>query len=335
MNDLIKIAVSLLPVFLFLGALIVFDSYKLVKLPSLLVTIAAGCAVALICMGINTRLLNLWPMEFKTFAKYVAPVIEELLKAVYIVFLVRLKRVGFMVDAAIYGFAIGAGFAFVENIFYLQTIPSSHILVWIVRGFGTAIMHGTTTAIFAILSKNLSARTSTETLMIFLPGWGVAILTHSVYNHFFLPPVLVTVSFLIVLPLLMMVIFERSEKATQNWLGIGFDTDVDLLAMIISGNISETRIGRYLQSLKSSFPGEAVADMLCFLRIHLELAVRAKGTLLMRESGFKVAADPEVKAKFEELKYLEKSIGKTGKLAIAPFLHTSSRDLWQMNMIVS
>jgi hypothetical protein len=30
---------------------------------------------------------------------------------------------------------------------------------------------------------------------------------------------------------------------------------------------------------------------------------------------------------------LEKNIGKTGKLAIAPFLHTGSRDLWQLHLL--
>ncbi len=29
------------------------------------------------------------------------------------------------------------------------------------------------------------------------------------------------------------------------------------------------------------------------------------------------------------MKFLEKSIGKTGKLALKPFLHMSRQDLWQ------
>jgi len=53
----------------------------------------------------------------------------------------------------------------------------------------------------------------------------------------------------------------------------------------------------------------------------------------MRQSGFDPASDPEIKTKFEELEYLQKSIGKTGKLAILPFLRTSSRDLWQLYLI--
>ena len=54
---------------------------------------------------------------------------------------------------------------------------------------------------------------------------------------------------------------------------------------------------------------------------------------MMREAGFDAAPDPNLKATFEELRYLEKSIGKTGLLALHPFLHTSRRDLWQLNLL--
>ncbi len=142
-----------------------------------------------------------------------------------------------------------------------------------------------------------------------------------------------TLGQLILLPIIIAVVFRHSEKITREWLEIGFDSDVWLLEYINTGNISDTKIGKYLHSLKDKFPGEIVADMLCLLRIHLELAVRAKGILMMREVGFENPIDPEIKQKFTELKYLEKNIGKTGKLAMSPILHTTSQDLWQMYLL--
>ena len=41
----------------------------------------------------------------------------------------------------------------------------------------------------------------------------------------------------------------------------------------------------------------------------------------------------EVDDTFVELRYLEKSIGRTGMLALQPFIHTSTRDLWQLNLL--
>jgi protease PrsW len=74
--------------------------------------------------------------------------------------------------------------------------------------------------------------------------------------------------------------------------------------------------------------------MMCLLRLRAELGIRAKGLLMAREAGFDAApADRAVHDTFVELRYLEKSIGRTGMLALQPFIHTSTRDLWQLNLL--
>jgi hypothetical protein len=108
---------------------------------------------------------------------------------------------------------------------------------------------------------------------------------------------------------------------------------MELLEEIRSGRVSKTRVGHYLQTLRQRFRGEIVADMLCFLRIHLELSIGAKGILLMQSAGLRVGPDVEIRAKLDELKYLERSLGKTGRLAIRPFFRLTRRDLWQLYML--
>lgn len=329
---LIKITLSLFPVLIFLLALVSLDSYKLVRLIAVIQAIYVGGVVAIGAYFLNTWLSPLFADTIFSYTRYVSPVIEETLKAIFIVYLIQANKVGFLVDSAIYGFAVGAGFAVIENIYYLQSLQQSNLLVWLIRGCGTAVMHGGTTAIFAILFKSLSERYNNKLITI-LPGLIPAIFIHSLFNHFILPPVLTTIVQLITLPLILTAIFSHSEKMVRNWLELGMDSDVKLLEYILSGNIAETKIGRYLLSLKSKFPGEVVADMLCFLRIHLELAIRAKGVLLLRNAGFRATLDPEIKEKFAELKFLEKNIGTTGKLALSPILRTSTRDLWQLYLV--
>jgi hypothetical protein len=169
--------------------------------------------------------------------------------------------------------------------------------------------------------------------LAFLPGLAIAIGIHSLFNHFVLSPVANTVAQMLVLPAVLALIFNQSEKALRDWLEVGLDTDVRILEDITTGTISKTKPGQYLESLRSRFPGEIVADMLCLLRIHLELAARAKGILLMRQVGFAVPLDPETKERLAELRFLEKSIGTTGRLALAPILHGTSRDLWQLYVV--
>jgi len=212
-------------------------------------------------------------------------------------------------------------------------LHSSNIVLWIVRGFGTAALHGATTALLGIISKGLADRRSSQRPWVFLPGVITAIAIHALYNHFIIPPVWSTAGLLTILPLVLIVVFQRSEKATRLWLGRGMDADAELLDLIVSDRIAATPVGIYLQTLKDKFPGTMVADMLCLLRIHCELALGAKGILLMREAGIKPPVNPEITAKFEELRFLEKSLGKTGRLAMAPFLKTSRHDMWQLYTI--
>jgi len=323
-----------LPVILFLVTLVFYDSYKLVRFRFILFIIFLGCVAAGVSYWLNTGVLHFFEIDKVSLSRYGAPVIEELLKAVFLLYLIKAKRVGFMVDAAIFGFALGAGFALTENMFvyFVREDPLS-LSTWVIRGAGTAVMHGGTTAIFGIISKNVSDRKSSDKLPIFVPGLLIAIVIHSFYNHFFVKPEVLTLMILITFPLLIIAVFAASEKSLKKWLGTGFDADMELVKLINSGDFTQSNIGRYIQSLKGAFPGRVVADMLCYLRIHVELAIRAKGILLIRNAGFSVTRDPEVSAKFDELKYLEKSIGKTGKLALLPFLHKSTRDLWQLYMI--
>jgi RsiW-degrading membrane proteinase PrsW (M82 family) len=324
---------GLLPVCCFLAALVYLDSYKLVAMKWVLGAIVLGCGAGVASYPLNMLGLQWLDVDFTAYTRYVAPFVEEALKALIVWTLMRNNRIGFLVDAAIFGFAVGAGFAIFENLYYLTILPDMKMGTWIVRGFGTAIMHGGATAIFAVISHTMFEQYPTAGRLTLLPGLLIAAITHSVFNHFFFSPIVNTALVLGILPLLFAVVFDRSDKTLSDWLGAGFDANTELLELINSGELSSSKVGHYLQSLREKFEGPVVADLLCYLRLHTELSIRAKGLLMMRESGFMNKAGEETRAKLEEMKYLEKSIGRTGKLAIKPFLRMSQKDLWQFYML--
>jgi RsiW-degrading membrane proteinase PrsW (M82 family) len=325
---MIRIAVSLIPVLAFLVMLIFLDNYKLLKPISIFKAIGFGMLAAVFCYFLNRIFLSTFREE--TLSKYIAPILEESAKALLPLILIKKGKIGFLVDAAIIGFAVGSGFALLENIYYLNQLQNSNIMLWIFRGFGTAILHGGNTAIFALISIYLTGKYKQIKLVHFLPGLLVAIVIHSFFNHFFLPPLMNTMLQVLVLPLLLIGIFSISEKGMSKWLQSGFDSDVTMLGFLKSGKFSETIQGKYLSGFRNSFSGEVVLDLYCYLRIYLELAIRAKGVLMLRESGLKVDLDDEIKAKFKELLFLEKSIGKAGKAILKPLLNSSQKDLWQI-----
>ncbi len=328
----VNAALGLLPVLAFLGVLIFLDSYKLVKLNYVIRALVAGMLAALVGMFVNLLLLEWTDLSLQIFVRYVAPLVEEVLKIGFVVYLMRTHKIGFLVDAAIFGFAVGAGFALVENIYYLRSLQDSNILLWTVRGFGTAAMHGGTTAIAAMITKFFAEGYQYAKWAV-LPGLIAATVIHSFYNHFFLPPLIATAVSMIVQPLLIILIFGQSEKATEHWLGTGLDTDLQTFEAITRGKVLETKVGKYLESLNDHFPYNVVADLFEYLKIHLELSMQAKGIMLARKLGVITQTDEHTKSMFEELKVLDERIGPTAKLAIHPFLRRSNRELWEIHML--
>ena len=326
---------TFLPVLVFLAALVFFDTFRLVRPRRIGLALLTGAACGLVVFIVNSSLMSLLKWEVVTFAIFIAPVVEEILKGLYLWWLVRTGRAGFMIDAAILGFATGAGFAMAENLYYLDALPDAPLLVWIIRGFGTAIMHGGATATFAILMRSIADQRRPGSPAVWLPGLTLAIVFHSAFNRFMIWPVHTTIALLVVLPVVLALVFRNGERRLRHWLGVGFDHDTELLALIRDGEVSQTPLGRYLVSLRGAFRPDAVADMLCLLRLQAELSIRAKGILVLKEHGLAPRPDPEIKEKLEEVRWLEQSVGRTGLLAMRPICLWRNANVWQRHLLES
>jgi len=331
---ILKILVSLIPVFLLLGMLLFLDSMKLVSKGILLLCLTWGAMSAGLSFFFNTFLLGKLDVTFETYSGFIAPVVEEVLKMGLLLLLIKKNRIGFMIDGAIYGFSIGAAFAFCENLFYLfhYSGTEGNLMVWITRGFGTAVMHSGTTAIVAIIAMSALNRQNKLGMAVFT-GTLLAIFIHSLFNQFLVSPLISTLIVLLVVPVSMSLIFQFNEKSIRNWLEMEFDTEASVLRMIKKGRFADTRAGAFLVSVRHHFPKDVVLDMYCFISLYLELSMKAKSYIMLKENDFEIVVDPEIPAKLIELKALEKNIGRAGYLAIAPVLRLNHKDLWKLSLL--
>ena len=328
-----SLVAGFVPVVAFLLGLHLMDSYKLVHRQALFLALAGGVAAALLAFVANRSVLDFAGVSPGLLRAWIAPILEELLKAALVVWFVNTDRVGFVVDAAVLGFAVGTGFALAENLYYANALRDPTLALWLVRGLGTAIMHGTATALFAIFGKGLSDRDVHLGALAFGPGILLAVVVHAAFNQLSGSPFVTTAILLATSPVLLLAAFEYSERATREWLSSGFDGEMEMLESILDGVVEETAVGRYLDTLRTRFDPMVVADLFCLLTIHLELSLRAKGMLIARAAGVHVPVDDSVRANLEEMKYLEKAVGPVGCLAILPLRRTSRRDLWQILLL--
>ena len=328
-----NILFSFVPVILLLTFLFLLDSFNLVRVKTLVLCLFWGVACATCGFFLNKSIQNLIELDFSFYSRYVAPVIEECLKATFIFYLISKKKIGFIIDGAIYGFAIGAGFSVLENIYYLfQSPPEYNLLTWIIRGVGTAVMHGGCTSFFAILFVGAISR-SENRILAFLPGLLLAILFHSGFNHFPFNPVLQTLLILLLLPFAFVLVFSLSNAKLQKWLEIEFNSEVEILNMIRKGDFGSTKAGKYLKSLKEQFTSETIFDMYCYIDLYLELSIKAKRNLMLKENEFPIIVEDDLQLKLTELTQLRKQIGKIGELALAPLIRMNYRNLWKLNQL--
>jgi len=329
----VDVIVALVPVVAFLATLTVMDSFRLVRWRWIALALGWGACAAAAALSFHAQLLRTHAVPGAILTRYIAPLTEETAKAIFVAVLVATARIGFLVDAAVLGFSVGTGFAVVENLTYLRVMPDAPAMVWVVRGLGTAMLQGGTTAIVAIVSKALTDRNPERLGVAFAPGWAAAVAIHSLFNHRLLPPVAQALLVLGALPLLVLWIFSRSERATREWIGAGMDLDLTLLDLIASEHFASTRFGRYLVELRARFPGAVVADMFCLLRVELELSIQAKALLLAREAALEVPVDDDLDASLAEREYLKQSIGTLGLLALKPLQVTTHRDRWHRHLL--
>jgi RsiW-degrading membrane proteinase PrsW (M82 family) len=331
---LVRAPIALLPVLLFLAGLVQLDGYKLVRMRMMLALMATGAVAAGLSYLLNNIAFVQFQGSFVTYSRYVSPWIEESLKAALLVFLIRTRRVGLPVDAGIAGFAIGTGFAVIENLYYLAARPHTVLAVQVIRGFGTAIMHGGTAAILAMISNTLYERRPSAGVQLLLPGLFAAVALHTGYNYLLVRPALATLATLLVLPFVIYLVFDHSERVLRNWIESDLESDVKRLEAISTGTFLDSPSGRYLRALRDRFKGEQLADMLCYLRVHGELAVRAKGLLLLRETGMpEPPLDTQTRDRLAELSQLERAIGKTGMLALRPLMKATGKEIWQLTLL--
>ena len=340
MDVLLKAITALAPVIILLGVLDRFDVFNLIRMRVIMLLVLSGALAACVAYVANGGVLAGFPIPIGAYSRYGAPIVEESLKAAPIIALFVMNRLGFKLDAAIAGFAVGAGFSVAENLWYLQTYGSANYSAWLVRGLGTAVMHGGATALFAVISHEMSerqvqakAQTYRFNPLLFLPGLALAAAVHSAFNHAADAPVAAMALTLVLVPGVIFLTFMRSGAATQQWLKADADAHRAALASIRAGTFAESDAGRAIHAHTARLSSELAADAFAYAEVKTELVLRAEELILAAQQGTPAVLTPHDRAKCARLDALERQLGWPLLTAIAPHLSFSRNDLWELSQL--
>lgn len=336
---LTKAFIAIAPVVTLLVVFDRLDAFNLIGAREISILLAVGGAAAAFSFFANLRVMDGFPIGFSSYTRYVSPIIEESLKAAPVVYLFARNRLGFKVDAAIAGFAVGAGFSVIENIWYLFTITDANVSAWLVRGFGTAVMHGAATAIFAIISHEMTERQAESSAAVyrfepmqFVIGLLTATVIHSAFNHFPHQPLVIMALTLLLAPATIFLALIRSDRAAQQWLAADHAAHAKLLTDIRAGRFAETPLGQEINAIATRM-GPAAADARAYIELKTELILRAEELIHAAQAGEHVTPTDLDRDKFTKLDALERRLGKAALAALAAPLGFTRNDLWELSRL--
>jgi RsiW-degrading membrane proteinase PrsW (M82 family) len=115
----------------------------------------------------------------------VAPIVEEILKSLILIYLGRRPDFTYFVDGAIYGFAAGIGFSILENIWYIMQPENAGqgVALVISRSFSTCLMHGSASALVGVSIGRFRYGHGRTRIVANILGWGAAMVLHSTFNR--------------------------------------------------------------------------------------------------------------------------------------------------------
>ena len=324
---MISFVAALLPVVVYIFVVYELDSFALLNVKKLLLLVGFGMLAALVCFGLFW-VLDAFVAERTSEILY--PVIEELVKSAPLLILARKKRIVFFIDSVICGAALGGGFSILENVFYL-VLGDLEMGTVLFRGLEVALIHMGCTALMAAsfmfmvrlaerAKGHLSIKKADMAMAVLL--FVAPLVIHVLHNALHFNPFLQFFFLFATMAGLLFWTYQYDGDMIHRWLDRGLDKQVSLLQSIKEGHLGDTKTGEYLMSVKESFPPEVFFDVICYVQLNVELSVAAKSRFMMREAGLDMPLEPEqvstYLSQFEEFKILEKNLGKTARMTIAP-----------------
>jgi len=178
---------------LFLYIIYVLDLYSSGSFRTVVTCFVWGLIAFALALGTNTAIKDyllqgaLGIDSYRAFTLtvvLVAPIAEEILKSLALLYYVRRPDFTYFVDGAIYGFAAGIGFSVLENLWYMsQPAAAGQGLVLVIsRAFSTCLMHGSASALVGVSIGRFQYGHGRTRVLSTIVGWAAAISLHVGFN---------------------------------------------------------------------------------------------------------------------------------------------------------
>lgn len=180
---LIAIFIAFTIPLLFLFFLRKFDLFSTGKFSVNIFTVMWGVVAYALAAQINPAMVNAGWVTWDQVIRITAPILEEILKAIILIYLVQRADFNYVVDGALYGFGAGIGFAIIENYEYVSGSPEIALTIALARVFSTNLVHATGSGVIGTALAYRRGNASWRGVVaVILGGYAFSIIFHMVFN---------------------------------------------------------------------------------------------------------------------------------------------------------
>ncbi len=312
MTSVIALVIAAIIPLGFLYAIKAIDFYQTGSLKFIAISGAWGIIAYLLAAQINPALIGKGILSKDAVLRFAGPAIEEILKGLILLFLVRRTDFKYFLDGAIYGFASGIGFAIFENFEYVLGHQSVAIELAISRVLSTNLIHATGSALIGIaLGLARFDRSALYRTLYLLGGLTLAISIHSGFNNMVNDGVALLFAFAAGFAGAGIIYFaaRRGLKDEKSWV----HEKISVTEGVTSGEAKVVQrledADELLGSLATRFGADKASQCEKFLMMQAQLAIQVKMTEKMQDPKMRLAIEAQMNELHNKMNEARKEVG--------------------------
>ncbi len=290
------------------------DLYKTGEFRILLVCFAAGVLAYFGAALINPIPLRQGWIDHNQMVRYLAPVVEEILKGLVLFFLVRRPKFKYFVDGALYGFTIGIGFAIVENLEYIFGSPGAALASATNRVVSTNLMHAAASATVGIVMGWARFKKPLARSAFSIGGLLLAMALHTGFNNLVTR---VESGWLLLYAVIMgagaagliALMMRRGFKEEQLWIQetLGINERVEKEEMAAVQDIAN--VNKVMKRIEDTFDQATAEKIKRLLIIQANLGIQKKSAEKMSDEKLRLEINRQADELRKEMESIRREIG--------------------------
>ena len=311
------------------------DLYQMGSFGNVLVSFFWGVIAVGLAFYVNGYIRSHYFSDASTIIRYVAPVAEEILKALILIVLVRRANFTYFVDGAIYGFAAGMGFAIAENFFYLYYNPGGSLGTAISRVISANLVHASATALVGIMLGKARFSRILGQIGYLIGGLLLGMFLHGLFNNIVDreipgPMLLYSTSIGFAGVGLIAFIIFRGLAEQRKWIEekLGAADRVTGQEAKVVNKLAD--MGEILKPFRQQFGDDKADQVEQFLLNQARLGIKRKTLDKLPDPKMRAAVEREMDEIRQKMDAARRKVGATAMLAVRVIFPPEASPLWGM-----